>query len=135
MWTIAEIQTQIFEQTGIKTSVKKLTGSMKHHICFTPMFQGGKYPEFPFKWRQTFVKQFKIAGDLGNWASSTGIDILKINITESEPIKYQKERKPKLLDTDTPQKGWGSKNSQLRLDKATQRNAVRLRKGNTARYY
>ena len=32
-------------------------------------------------------------------------------------------------------KGWCSKNSQMRLDKATSRNAKKIKKGGAARYY
>lgn len=40
-----------------------------------------------------------------------------------------------MRDKDKPVSGWGSKNSQIRLDKASRRNAKRMRGGNTARYY
>ena len=47
----------------------------------------------------------------------------------------KKESKPKQADPNKPLKGWGSKNSQMRLDKAAARNAKKMCKGGTARYY
>ncbi len=42
----------------------------------------------------------------------------------------------KRLTDSPPSKGWGSKNSQLRLDKAASRYAKRIRRGaNCAKYY
>ncbi len=48
-------------------------------------------------------------------------------------MEFKKERKPKASETTS--KGWGSKNSQMRLDKASARYAKKLMKGNCARYY
>lgn len=48
----SEIQQLIFEKTGIKTSVKKLKGSMKIYTAFSPMLQGGIYPKFDFNYLQ-----------------------------------------------------------------------------------
>jgi pyruvate formate-lyase activating enzyme-like uncharacterized protein len=132
---VSEIQTLIFEQTGIKTSVKKMTGSMKFHYSFTPQFQGGEYPKYPYEWAKEFIKQFKTVPGHGNYFVNGNIlDILSLNFTEYDPISYKKERKPKTIEQQAV-KQWGSKNSQLRLDKATARNAKRLRAGTTARYY
>ena len=134
---VSEIQTAIFEQTGLKTSFKRMTGSMKHHVKIWPIFQNGSYPKFPFEWANEFKKQFKpdLAHDCFAYGSIGEINIPALNITEFDPITYKKERKPKPTDPDKIMKGWGSKNSQLRLDKATARNAKRLRAGTTARYY
>lgn len=134
---VSEIQTAIFEQTGLKTSFKRMTGSMKYHVKIWPIFQGGQYPKFPFDWVNEFKKQFKpdLAHDCFSYVSVGELNIPALNFTEIDPIQYKKERKPKTIDPDKIQAGWGSKNSQLRLDKATRRNAVRLRAGTTARYY
>lgn len=132
---VSEIQTVIFEQTGIKTSVKKMTGSMKYHYSFTPIFQGGEYPKYPYEWAKEFIKQFATIPGYGNYFTNGNIlDILTLNFTAYDPIKYQKERKPKTIE-QMKVKQWGSANSQLRLDKATTRNAKKLRAGTTARYY
>lgn len=48
MKTAAEIQTFIFEQTGLKTGVRKGTGSQKGYLIIYPIFQGGKYPRRTF---------------------------------------------------------------------------------------
>lgn len=133
--TTAEIQNLILDQTGIKTSVKKLSGSMKQHLCFSPMFQNGSYPEYPTEWRREFVKQFKVLPGLGNYQNSTQIHILKINIEEGEPMKFKKENKPKTIH-EMNVREWGSQNSQLRLDKAAARHAKAVRQGkDTVRYY
>jgi hypothetical protein len=134
---VSEIQQAIFEQTGLKTSFKKMTGSMKYHVKIWPIFQGGKYPSFSFEWANEFKKQFKpdLAHDCFPYGSISEINIPAINFTEIDPISYKKEAKPKPIDESKVMKGWGSKNSQMRLDKATARNAVKLRAGTTARYY
>ena len=126
----AEIQTAIFEQTGIKTSVKKLTGSMKHWTRFSPMLQGGIHPKYPFEWRQAFKATF--AGQ--TFADDYSLEILTTSFEASEPIHYKKEHKPKTIEQMSVRQ-WGSANSQMRLDKATARNAKRLLTGNVARYY
>lgn len=133
---VSEIQTAIFEQTGLKTSAKKLTGSMKKHIMIWPIFQDGKYPNFPFTWVQDFQKQLKSFPETDTFPYCTvgSLDIPAANFTDFDPIQYKKERKPKPIDPNKVMKGWGNKNSQLRLDKATRRNAVKLRAGTTARY-
>ena len=57
--TKKEIQAEILEQTGIKTTVKKMSGSMKKYICFSPQLQNGIYPNLPFEWRKEYIKKFK----------------------------------------------------------------------------
>lgn len=134
---ISEIQTAIFEQTGLKTSFKRMTGSMKYHVKIWPIFQGGQYPKFPFDWANQFQKQFKpdLAHDCFPYCSVMELNIPLTNITVFDPIQYKKERKAKPIE-DMKVKGWGSKNSQLRLDKAAARYAKALRRGeNRARYY
>ena len=132
MQTVSEIQQLIFEQTGIKTSVKKGTGSVKDYITFSPMFQSGKYPEFSFDWRREFAAKYPETIPETVFVSGTQIKLHKTVIT-GDSIKYKKERKP-LPFEQMKVREWGSKNSQMRLDKATKRNAVKLRAGTTARY-
>lgn len=134
---VSEIQQAIFEQTGLKTSFKRMTGSMKHHVKIWPIFQGGSYPSFPHEWVKEFIKQFRpdLPHDCSPYGSNMELNIPATNFTEFDPIQYKKERKAKPADPDKVQKGWGSKNSQMRLDKATSRNAKKLRAGTTARYY
>jgi len=120
---VSELQAAIFEQTGLKTSVKKQTGSMKHHYAFTPLFQNGEYPKYPIEWGRELVKQFKTIPGNGNYFTNGNIlDILAINFTEYDPIQYKKERKPKTIE-QMKGRTWGSKNSQMRLDKASRRAA------------
>lgn len=131
---VSEIQTAIFEQTGLKTSIKKNSGSMKEHYTIWPIFQNGSYPSFPAAWVRDFGKQFKPFGKAFPYCGTSQLDIPIPNITVYDPINYKKESKPKPLDDGKPMKGWGSKNSQMRLDKASVRNAKKLMKGTTARY-
>lgn len=132
---LSEIQSQILKETGVKTSVRKYSGSMKNHIGIRPMYQNGEYPKFPFEWANDFKKKFSTIPGHENYSSSDYIDILKINFSDLTPVKYSKERKPK-QNTEKTTKGWGSKNSQLRLDKASARYSKALRRGeDRARYY
>lgn len=120
---ISEIQTAIFEQTGLKTGCKKLTGSMKRHISIYPIFQNGSYPNFNFEWLQEFKKQFKgiPETDTYPYCSTTSLDLPAANF-EYDPIKYKKENKPKPIE-QMKGREWGSKNSQMRLNKASARAA------------
>lgn len=121
MQTVSEVQAIIFEQTGIKTSVKRGTGSVKDYLTFSPMFQCGKYPEFPFEWRRKFQAQYPETIPETVFTSSTQIK-LHITAITGEAIQYKKERKPLPLE-QMNQRQWGSKNSQMRLDKASRRAA------------
>lgn len=131
---ISEIQQLIFERTGLKTTARHNNGSMKGYITIRPMFQGGKYAEFPIEFAREIKSMFKTFGDNAPICSVQDIDIPIQNITEFDPIHYKRESKPKPIEQQKA-KQWGSKNSQLRLDKATARNAKKMSKGNTARYY
>lgn len=133
--TAAEIQTKILAETGLKTSVKKYsTGSMKGYVRIMPIFQNGVYPSLPFE----FVQKLKIELASFDYANRpvfcTCSDIIVYQI-EDDRIQMKKESKPKQADPNKPMKGWGSKNSQMRLDKAAARNAKKMSKGGTARYY
>jgi len=136
MTTVKQIQAEILEQTGIKTSVKKLKGSMKNYICFSPMFQNGLYPEFDFQWRIEYMKKFETVGQDTNSCNGTQMCILLINFNDLEPEQYKKERKPTKFE-DLKVRSWGSKNSQFRLDKNAERYAKKLSRPNStnARYY
>ena len=131
---VSEIQTKILNETGLKTSVKVFsTGSMKGYVRIMPIFQNASYPSLPFDFVQ------KLKGDLSKFdfqnkpllCSCSDICIYQI---DDDRIIMQKESKPKIIDTCKVSKGWGSKNSQMRLDKATARNAKKLNKGGVARY-
>jgi hypothetical protein len=131
----SEIQTKILTETGLKTSVKKYsTSSMRGYVRIMPIFQNGSYPSLPFE----FVQKLKaeLAGfDYANkpvFCSCSDISVYQI---EDDRIQMKKESKPKEIDTNKTMKGWGSKNSQMRLDKATARNAKKMNKGGVARYY
>lgn len=122
MQPISEIQAIILNETGIKTSVKKGTGSVKDYTTFSPMFQGGKYPEYPFEWRRQFMAKYPETIPETVFVSGTQIK-LHNSVLSGEPVDYKKEAKPKPIDESKVMKGWGSKNSQLRLDKASRRAA------------
>jgi len=131
----SEIQTKILTELNLKTSVSNIKkGSMKGYIRIRPMFQNGKYPDFDFNFIQS-LKLELLNFDYDNkpvFCSTSEIFIYQI---EDDRIIMAKESKPKLIDLTKTAKGWGSKNSQMRLDKATQRNAKKLMKGGVARYY
>lgn len=135
--TISEIQQTIFNETGIKTSVKKGVGSNKHHLVFSPMFQNGSYPEFPFEWRREFIKRFPDHGRYFSSASGSQLHIFAGDLTQDEPLKFKREKKPKSIQ-EMKVKQWGSKNSQMRLDKKASRYAKRRRGPNgdkTVKYW
>jgi hypothetical protein len=119
----SEIQTKILAETGLKTSVKKYSsGSMKGYVRIMPIFQNGSYPSLPFE----FVQKLKaeLTGfDYANkpvFCSCYDISVYEI---EDDRIQMKKESKPKEIDTNKTMKGWGSKNSQMRLDKASRKAA------------
>jgi hypothetical protein len=131
---VSEIQTAILEQTGIKTSVKSGKGSLKMYLIFSPMFQNGIYPEFPFDWRQKFGSNYPETEPPTVFVGGTQIHLHK-SVVEGEAIQYKKECKPKPID-EMKVRQWGSKNSQIRLDKAAARHAKALRQGrDTVRYW
>jgi len=121
MQTVSGIQDLILNETGIKTSVKKGTGSVKDYLTFSPMFQGGKYPEYPFEWRQQFRLKYPETIPETVFVSGTQVK-LHLSVITGEAIQYKKERKPLPLE-QMKVKSWGSKNSQMRLDKASRRAA------------
>ena len=132
--TISNIQKKILDETGLKTSVKKLMGSQKGYLRIFPIFQNGYYPSFPFD----FVRKLKIelsAFDSDKNPVFCSISDILIWQIEDDRVEMKKERKPKPIDTDKVTKGWGSANSQMRLDKRAERYAKRLEKGNCAKYY
>lgn len=134
MKTAKEIQEQIFEKTGLKTSVRKGTGSMSGYVCIRAIFQNGNYPSFPFEFIQALKGQLQDFNYENKPLFCATSEISVYGISD-EKTKYKNERKPKPIDETKTMKGWGSKNSQLRLDKATLRNAKKMQKGNTARYW
>jgi hypothetical protein len=118
----------------LKTSVRKGTGSMSGYVCIRAIFQNGSYPSFPHE----FVQRLKIELQNFNYENKplfSSISEISVYGISDEKTQYKKERKPKPADDSKPMKGWGSKNSQMRLDKATRRNAKRLKAGTTARYW
>lgn len=128
---VAELQAKIYEETGIKTSVKKQTGSMKNYIMISPMFQGGQYPSFPFDFARKMQEQYPGQEPKPNFFSVSSFHVY--GLTTDNAIKYKKENKAKQVENQSSAQ-WGSKNTQLRLDKASSRYAKRLKQCNCARY-
>lgn len=122
---ISEIQKLILDETGIKTSVKKGRGSMKGYTIFSPIFQGGEYPKFPFQWRVGFKDKFPKCDIKTMFVSEYSIDVYH-GVELDAPLRFKKERKPKPI-SEQKVREWGSKNSQLRLDKAAARYAKKRR--------
>jgi len=79
-----------------------------------PIFQNGSYPSLPFE----FVQKLKA----------------ELAVFDYDRIQMKKESKLKEIYPNKTMKGWGSKNSQMRLDKATSRNAKKMNKGEVAKY-
>lgn len=131
----SEIQTKILTETGLKTSVKKYsTGSMMGYVRIMPIFQNGSYPSFPFEVVQKLKAELACFDYANKPVFCTCSDISVYQI-EDDRIQMKKESKPKEIDPNKTMKGWGSKNSQMRLDKTTSRNAKKMNKGGVARYY
>jgi len=132
--TAAEIQTRILNETGLKTSVKAFkTGSMRGYVRIMPMYQGGEYPSFPFDFIQALKNDLSEFDYANKPLLCTCSDICVYGMID-DSVLMKKESKPKNKE-QIPVKGWGSKNSQMRLDKAAARNAKKMQKGNTARYW
>jgi hypothetical protein len=127
--TTAEIQQLIYNETGIKTSAKKLTGSMKNYIRISPMFQNGKYPTFPFGFTQEMQAQHAGQEPNPNFFSIDGFSIY--GLTTENTVQYKKECKPKEIE-ELNAPTW--KGQQWRLDKKCQRFAKRAKQGNCVRY-
>jgi hypothetical protein len=133
MKSASEIQNYILETTGIKTSVKNGKGSMKGYVIFSPMFQNGSYPNIPFEFARGLIEVLKEYDNPLKPVFSTANQICVYGLPVDEKKIFKKERKQK--PTENP-KGWGSKNSQVRLNKAVSRYAKRLRNNpGSARYY
>ena len=131
--TIPEIQEKILAETGLKTSVSTIKkGSMRGYTKIMVMFQGGKYPDMPFDFRRELKRQLD-AIHFEPYPAFCSASEVCIFQAEGDGIKMKRESKPK-IDDSIP-KGWGSKNSQMRLSKICARNAKRIQKGNTARYW
>jgi hypothetical protein len=122
---ISEVQQTIFDETGIKTSVKKGTGSMRGYTFFRPMFQNGDYPKFSIEWAREFKERFPKCSVKPMFCSTTEINIYH-GIEIDEPLKFKKESKPKSIE-QMKVREWGSKNSQMRLDKTAARYAKKRR--------
>jgi len=130
--TTIEYQTYLHELTGLKISVKKCTGSEKGYFKFWPQYQNGEYPNFEHELIQSLR-----SNDTSEEPNRNGFSISEIlifGLVESDCVKFKREYKPKEI-SEMSVKSWGSKNSQMRLDKRSERNAKRMNKGNTARYY
>lgn len=122
----SDIQNKILKETGLKTSVKKYSsGSLKGYIRIMPIFQNGCYPSLPFD----FVQKLKT--ELSNFDYNqkpvfcTISDIHIYDIIDDRII-MKKENKPKPIE-ELSVRQWGSKYSQMRLDKTAARYAKKRR--------
>lgn len=80
--TKSEIQALILKETGIKTSVRQLTGSMKNHTRFLSKSTNGVCIKFDHTWRTNFLKQFsKIPGHM-NYHDDYSLNILNVNFDD-----------------------------------------------------
>jgi hypothetical protein len=131
--TAKEIQKYILEKSGIKTSVKKGKGSMKGYTIIWPQFQNGKYPNIPFDLAKEIKYKLSSYDTITKPVFCSTNDISVFSLGNEEKIIFKKEKKPK--ETNTISKGWGSKNSQLRLDKAARRYSNNFKNGITGVRY
>lgn len=132
--TIADFQNFILKETSIKTSVKKNKGSMKDYTTFTPIYQKGIYPEYDFTWRQNLIKQYTETDPPQIMVSSSQIQ-LHNSLLSGEALHFKREKKPLPIE-QMKVRQWGSKNSQMRYDKAVARNHKRVMRGDGgARFY
>ena len=130
--TVKELQQIILDETGLKTSVRKGTGSMKGYVNIWPQYQNGSYPKFPFDFVRGLIEERLSEYDREPKPLYVSTETISVyGMEEITPTVFKKEKKNSELGTRT----WGSKNSQLRLDKATTRYAKKLRRGGCARYY
>jgi len=131
--TAKEIQEFLFDETGLKTSVKKMTGSMKGYLKIWPIFQNGVYPNIPFEIANELKLKLKEFNHPNNpvFCSTMEIDVYGV---VDDRIKYKKESKPKSRE-EMKVKEWGSKNSQMRLDKASARYAKKIARGDNCATY
>lgn len=133
MKTVSEIQKYIFDNSGLKTSVKKGTGSMKGYLIVWPQMQSGKYPDIP---RGIVLELIKILPDEEPKPLFCTASEICIYGIEDDRKNFKRERKPKEIH-EMKVRTWGSKNSQIRLDLNTRRYADKLRRNPNghARYY
>ncbi len=133
MKTAKEIQAFILEKTGLKTSVKKGTGSMKGYLKIWPQFQNGEYPNIPFELARELLEILKEYDHEPHPVFCT-ISEIEVYGLEDERMSFKRERKPKPREEQKVRE-WGSKNSQMRLDKKAARYAKNLRNGTTGVRY
>jgi hypothetical protein len=124
--TISEIQTAILESCGIKTSVSKGSGSMKGYLRIMPIFQNGTYPSLPHDFVTQMRAKLSPFGTDDKPVFCTVSDIYVFDFIDDRQI-HKKESKGKDI-SEMKVKSWGSKNSQMRLDKTAARYAKK-RKG------
>jgi hypothetical protein len=124
--TISEIQTEILTQTGLKTSVSKGKGSMKGYFRIMPIFQNGTYPNMPHDFIVQMRDKLSVFGTEEKPIFCTISDIYVFDFADDRQI-HKKESKGKEI-SEMKVKEWGSKNSQMRLDKTALRYAKK-RKG------
>lgn len=135
MKTTSEIQQYILDKTGLKTGVRKLHGSMKGYFMIYPLFQNNEHPKIPFELGRELKAILKSDPVNPTFCSVDSIDVHESNGFTNDAVKMKSERRQKSPE-EMKVKGWGSKNSQLRLDKATARLAKRMQNGTTGvRFY
>lgn len=113
---VQEIQNLILEKTGLKTSVKKGTGSQKGYLIIWPQFQNGIYPAWGEDMRNE-LKELLKEYDREPKPLFCSRDTLTVFGIENDSIKFKREAKPGVITENSKAKQWGSKNSQMRLNK------------------
>lgn len=135
MTTTSEIQKFILDKTGLKTGVRKLSGSMKGYFMVYPLFQNNEHPKIPFELAQELKRTLNSSSSHPTFCSVDSIDVHESNGFTNDRITMKSEKRVKSPE-EMKVKTWGSVNSQLRLDKATRRFAKRMQNGKTGvRFY
>lgn len=95
MNTVAKIQVLILNETGIKTSVSHLTGSMKGYIRFSPINKEmGIRPQFSDEQVNTLTEKIPHKRKFISWFT---IEIHSSQLTDTEPIIYPQKRLKKQI--------------------------------------
>ena len=128
MNTAKEIQQFIFSKCGLKTGVRTGKGSMKGYLTIYPIYQNGTYPSIPADvWSE--LKVILISYDHADYPLFCGYSDISVYGLGVDREHHNKENKPKAA-TEMKVRQWGSKNSQMRLDKASARYANKRRGSN-----
>lgn len=140
MCRISDIKAQVEKLTGVAVSVSigRLGSSMRGYVIIRAKRKGGQNVEWSFENSIELTTMF-----IGLPETPTTCNKYELCVFVGNEAYNYSAPKTERAKTISPQrekseqkksKGWGSKNSQMRLDKASRRFAKRMKRGNTVRY-